>query len=129
MMGKWLEIACFPTLFFLLELYFSASLEKRIEQLSPQSPSLPFQCALVHSQGLSLLPSPSINHPYLPYLSSGYEPGSQGISILLYCTLTIVDFTCHLQVCRPQNANPWRNNKMQRGLVTTTTDPSTSNQI
>ena len=42
MMGKWLEIACFRTSvipIILLYLYFPASLDKRIEQLSPQSPN------------------------------------------------------------------------------------------
>ena len=59
----------------------------------------------IHSQGLSLLPS-SINEPFLPYLSSGYEPGSQGIFIeeafyCTYCTLSFVDLTYRHQVCRP----------------------------
>ena len=38
-------------------------------------------CALVHSQSLSFLPSSSIIQDILPYFSSGYEPGSQGIFI------------------------------------------------
>ena len=33
--------------------------------------------------------------------------------ILLYCTPTIVHLTYHLQVCRSQNLDPWRNDKMQ----------------
>ena len=39
-----LKLHVFVHLFFLLYLYFPDSLEKRIEQLSPQSPNLPFQC-------------------------------------------------------------------------------------
>ena len=53
----------------------------------------------------SHLLSVSINQPFLSYLSSGYEPGSQGIfieeTLSLYCILAFVDLTCHLQVCRP----------------------------
>ena len=44
-MGKWLGIAYFPHLFFLLDLYFPPLLEKSIEQLLPQSPNLTFQFA------------------------------------------------------------------------------------
>lgn len=44
---------------------------------------------LVYSQGSPLLPPSSIIQVFLPYLLSGYEPGSQVIfideAILLYC--------------------------------------------
>ena len=43
-MEKWLGIAYFLHLFFLLDLYFPPLLEKRIEQIVSQSPNLPFQC-------------------------------------------------------------------------------------
>ena len=50
-------------------------------------------------------------------------------SILLYCILLHIyvrSFTsCYLQVCHRQTPNFWRNDKMQRGFVTTTNDPST----
>ena len=62
----------------------------------------------IHSRDLSHLLSQSINQPFLSYLSSGYEPGSQGIFIdeafSLYCIFVFVDLTCHLQVCRPSPA-------------------------
>ena len=57
------------------------------------------------SQDLSHLLSISINQPFLSYLSSGYEPGSQGIFIdevfSLYCILAFIDLTYRLQVCCP----------------------------
>ena len=72
-----------------------------------------WNCALLHSQGLSLLPSSSIIQDALPYLSSGYEPYSlKKHFIVLYILLSL----------------PPAKVKRQRGLVTTTNDPSTSNQ-
>ena len=47
----------------------------------------------IDSQGLSLFPSSSIIQVILPYPSSGYEPGSQGIFIeeAFYCILYSYD--------------------------------------
>ena len=43
-----------------------------------ETPERPVRSCIVHSQGLFYLPSAS---PFLTYLSSAYEPGSQGIFI------------------------------------------------
>ena len=70
-------------------------------------------CALVHSQGLSLLPSSSIIQDILPYLSSGYEPGSQGIFIeeAFYCIVLLRSFTS--RATSKFAARKSRNDKMQ----------------
>ena len=42
----------------------------------------PVHSCIVHSRDLSHLHSPTINKPFLSYLSSGYEPGSQALFII-----------------------------------------------
>ena len=72
------------------------------------------------------------NQPFLSYLSSGYEPGSQGIIIeeaFHYFTTLLRSLTfCTAFKFAPAARRP-RNDKMQRGLVTDTNNPSTSNQM
>lgn len=57
-------------------------------------------CILVHSHGLSHFSSISIYQPFLPYLSSDYEPVSQGIFIK-DVHIGLFSYDCLQQASRP----------------------------